>query len=111
MKRTVPCIFLAFALLMAGCAAPKSVSVQLFEPDTWPAPGWESSTPESQGIDSALLARMIEQINSTGTRIHSLLVIRNGYGVTEAYFHVITCITVPANTNWGAGCRSLPQPG
>ncbi len=90
MNRTVPCIFLAFALLLAGCSAPKSVSVQLPEPDTWPASGWESSTPESQGMDSELLAQMIEQINSTGTRIHSLLVIRNGYVVTEAYFHPYT---------------------
>jgi CubicO group peptidase (beta-lactamase class C family) len=95
MNRTIICIFLEFALLLAGCSAPKSVSVQLPEPGYWPTAGWptagwQSATPESQGMDSELLARMIEQINSTGTRIHSVLVIRNGYVVTEAYFHPYT---------------------
>jgi CubicO group peptidase (beta-lactamase class C family) len=90
MNRTVTSIFLAFVLLLAGCSPPTSVSVQLPEPEYWPTAGWQSATPESQGMDSELLAQMIEQINSTGTRIHSVLVIRNGYVVTEAYFHPYT---------------------
>ena len=90
MNRTVLCIFLAFVLLLAGCSAPKSVSVQLPEPEYWPTAGWQSATPESQGMDSELLAQMIEQIDSTGTAIHSTLVIRNGYVVTDAYFHPYT---------------------
>ena len=90
MSRTVTSIFLAFVLLLAGCAAPKSVSVQLPEPEYWPTAGWQSATPESQGMDSELLAQMIQQINNTGTAIHSALVIRNGYVVTDAYFHPYT---------------------
>jgi CubicO group peptidase (beta-lactamase class C family) len=90
MNRTVSCIFLALVLVMTGCAAPKTVSVQVPEPDYWPTAGWQSATPESQGMDSGLLAQMVEQVNTTGTRIHSVIVIRNGYLVTEAYFHPYT---------------------
>jgi CubicO group peptidase (beta-lactamase class C family) len=38
-------------------------------------------------MDSAPLADMIEEINAKDTQIHSVVVIRNGYVVTEAYFH------------------------
>jgi hypothetical protein len=38
-------------------------------------------------MDSALLADMSEEINASQTGIHSVLVIRDGYLVTEAYFH------------------------
>ena len=53
----------------------------------WPTKSWRSSTPEQQGMDSGMLADMLGYIQEQGIRIHSLLVIRNGYIVTEAYFH------------------------
>jgi CubicO group peptidase (beta-lactamase class C family) len=56
------------------------------EPDFWPTGGWQSSTPEEQGMDSTRLAEMLEEILEGNTSIHSILVIRNGYLVTEAYF-------------------------
>ncbi len=56
----------------------------------WPTHGWIPSSPEAQGMDSTLLARMLEDISTRETRIHSVLVIRNGYLVTEAYFHPYT---------------------
>jgi CubicO group peptidase (beta-lactamase class C family) len=37
-------------------------------------------------MDSAQLADMLEKISASETNIHSVLVIRNGYLVTEAYF-------------------------
>jgi len=52
----------------------------------WPTTDWTNATPESQGMDSALLARMLEDISTKETRIHSVLIIRNGFMVTEAYF-------------------------
>ena len=81
---------LIFSLLTTGCTAQKSVSVQVPEPDYWPTAGWKSSTPEAQGMDSELLAKMLEEINDNATSIHSLLVIRNGYLVAEAYFQPYT---------------------
>jgi hypothetical protein len=89
-SKTAICLFLAFAALLAGCSSPKSISVQVPEPDYWPTEGWQSSTPEAQGMDSNLLAQMLEEINTNETNIHSVLVIRNGYLVTEAYFQPYT---------------------
>jgi CubicO group peptidase (beta-lactamase class C family) len=41
-------------------------------------------------MDSNLLAQMLEEITENKTSIRSVLVIRNGYLVTEAYFHPYT---------------------
>lgn len=52
----------------------------------WPTNGWRASTPEQQGVDSETLATAIETARQKGLSIHSLLVVRNGYLVAEAYF-------------------------
>ncbi len=52
----------------------------------WPTDGWRTSTPEEQGMDSAPLAEMAAEIGERNMNIHSLLVIRNGYLVSENYF-------------------------
>jgi hypothetical protein len=41
-------------------------------------------------MDSELLAEMLEEINTNRINIYSLLVVRNGYMVSEAYFHPYT---------------------
>jgi CubicO group peptidase (beta-lactamase class C family) len=76
--------------LLTGCRTPKSISISIKDPDYWPTNGFQSSSPEAQGMDSSLLADMLEEINTNQTHIHSILVIRNGYLVTEAYFHPYT---------------------
>jgi CubicO group peptidase (beta-lactamase class C family) len=88
--KTLLYVFLALMIGMAACAPLKSMAVQVPEPDYWPTEGWQSSTPEAQGMDSAQLANMLEDIASKETNIYSVLVIRNGYLVTEAYFHPYT---------------------
>lgn len=82
--KTVLCVLLALITWMAACAPLNTVTVP--EPDDWPTEGWQNSTPEAQGMDSAQLANMLEDIASKETNIYSVLVIRNGYLVTEAYF-------------------------
>ncbi len=52
----------------------------------WPTQAWRSSTPEAQGMDSDRLAQMFAAIESQNLNLHSLLVSRHGYIVTEAYF-------------------------
>jgi CubicO group peptidase (beta-lactamase class C family) len=52
----------------------------------WPARDWRTSTPEQQGMDSELLAQMMEQIQSKQINLHSLIIVRHGYIVTETYF-------------------------
>ena len=52
----------------------------------WPTAEWSTSSPEAQGMDSQKLAEMLEAIKQRGLGLHSLLIIRNGYLVSENYF-------------------------
>ncbi len=60
------------------------------QPAAWPTGAWQASTPEQQGMDSGKLAEMFAAIRTQGMRLHSLLIVRNGYLVTEAYFNPYT---------------------
>jgi CubicO group peptidase (beta-lactamase class C family) len=71
--------------LSVACASPGGTAPVAREPDYWPTEGWRSSTPEAQGMDSEQLARMFEYIEEKDINLHSLLIVRNGYLVTEAY--------------------------
>jgi CubicO group peptidase (beta-lactamase class C family) len=51
---------------------------------SWPTQAWQVSTPEEQGMDSASLARVIEAVGTY--RQDSLMVIRHGRIVAEAYY-------------------------
>jgi CubicO group peptidase (beta-lactamase class C family) len=53
----------------------------------WPTEAWRTSTPEEQGIDSAGLVEMLDQIEEEGYPIHGIAIVRNGYLVLEAYVH------------------------
>jgi CubicO group peptidase (beta-lactamase class C family) len=75
-KRVVVIILIA---LMTGCA-PASPNPTL--PTYWPTHGWRSSTPEEQGMDSEKLAQMVEKLD-----LHSLLVVRKGFLVSEIYVY------------------------
>jgi CubicO group peptidase (beta-lactamase class C family) len=52
----------------------------------WPTSGWRTSTPEEQGMDSSRLIAMLDSIRAQSLNLHSLLVIRDGYIVSETYF-------------------------
>ncbi len=72
-----------FALLIAGCARVQSPATGEY----WPTHGWRTSTPEAQGMDSERLAQMLAVIRQEPMlNLHSLLVIRHGYLVSEVYF-------------------------
>ena len=57
----------------------------VIEPDYWPTKGWKAASPESQGVDSSILAKMMDTIWEKDIRINSVLVIRYGYMIMEAY--------------------------
>lgn len=62
----------------------------LFVDDPKPQPTsqvLQTTTPEAQGVDSEQLALAIETARKNINGIHSLLVVRNGALVAEAYFH------------------------
>jgi CubicO group peptidase (beta-lactamase class C family) len=52
-----------------------------------PAGGWKVAVPETQGMDSEKLAQMFESVRSKQLPLNSLLIVRNGFLVTEAYFY------------------------
>jgi CubicO group peptidase (beta-lactamase class C family) len=52
----------------------------------WPTDGWRIATPEAAGIDPVKLDEMIEAVDSRGIGADSLMVIRHGYIVSDAYF-------------------------
>ena len=56
----------------------------------WPTDSWATSTPEQQGMDSALLQTGDAFIRSQCPTRYSFLVIRNGYLVWESYYHRMT---------------------
>jgi CubicO group peptidase (beta-lactamase class C family) len=47
---------------------------------------WRTATPESQGMDAQRLAALLETVQQERLNLHSLLIIRNGYLVSESYF-------------------------
>lgn len=53
----------------------------------WPTSSWTTSTPEAQGLDSAVLADALETIRARNLPVHSLLIARHGRIVLDAYFH------------------------
>ena len=93
--RGMRALFSTIAILaLLGCQAqppqasraPAPSASVVPEPDYWPTGAWINSTPERQGIDSAKLAAMFDAIDRQALNLHSLLIIRNGYIVAEAYF-------------------------
>ena len=53
----------------------------------WPAEKWRTAKPESQGLDSQALALAVDQVLQKRLGVHSILVIRHGYLVMDAYFY------------------------
>jgi CubicO group peptidase (beta-lactamase class C family) len=47
---------------------------------------WKISTPEAQGVDSRKLLEMFQDIKAKGgSDLHSILIVKNGYLITESY--------------------------
>ena len=88
--RTIVIVFIAVAILavLAIVLIPQLHKPKQVSPKTyWPTQGWRTSTPEEQGLDSVKLAEMLQAIQKQNTQIDSLLVIRNGSVLLDAYFY------------------------
>jgi len=53
----------------------------------WPEKTWATASPESQGLDSSVLASAVRTIRSENINIHSILLIRNGFAVLDVFFY------------------------
>src|SRR5260370_20789401 len=56
------------------------------ENEELPAADWKTASPESQGLDSAVLAEALDHVRARHIPTHSFLIVRNGIIVLEAYF-------------------------
>ena len=82
--RSVLCIVPALVcavLLLSSCTRKPAL------PDYWPTVQWRTATPESQGIDSNKLAEALSVVRTNQLPLHSLLIVRRGYVVLDAYFY------------------------
>jgi CubicO group peptidase (beta-lactamase class C family) len=52
----------------------------------WPTQDWRASTPAEQAMDAGKLSQALDAIREQNLNLYSLLVIRNGYIVSETYF-------------------------
>jgi CubicO group peptidase (beta-lactamase class C family) len=52
----------------------------------WPTEAWRVTAPEEQGMDAALLQQMLDAIDEQNLNIDSVVVVHNGYIVTEKYY-------------------------
>ncbi len=89
MLKNLKCILvlcLVSLLVLVTISSSTNPVSQIGKQAYWPAGDWRTSPPEAQGMDSGQLAEMLAYIQNTGIRLHSLLIVRNGYVVLEAYY-------------------------
>jgi len=79
-------IFCILSVSLFGCLAENAVCEQPRGREYWPTEGWRTSTPESQGMDSAKLLIADGFIRDRLPDAFSLLVVKNGYLVFEKYY-------------------------
>lgn len=75
MIRVLPVLFLLTALL-------PNTRVTMAQSSSLPR-----ATPESQGVDSAQLVEFVKQLDSKVDQIHSVMVVRNGKVILEAWWN------------------------
>jgi CubicO group peptidase (beta-lactamase class C family) len=83
-RATMAALLAGFQCLSAGHAFAGETENQSSTEILWPTKSWQVSTPEEQGMDSASLARLVETVG--GYKQDSLMIIRHGKIVTEAYY-------------------------
>ena len=77
---------LAILLLPHLTAAPQPPAAQPAPPSYWPTQGWRTGTPEQGGFDSVKLAESLQALHDKQVPIDSLLIIRDGSVLLDAYF-------------------------
>ena len=83
------CVLLTLACVSRGASQTKMLQA----PWPWPTIVWPESNPEGVGMDSAALKEAEQIYPRLFPSGYSLLVIRNGYLVSESYFHGQTAET------------------
>ena len=80
-------VFVVFSLCFLSYLCGYPASAQPKQSDYWPTNGWRTSIPEAQGMDSNLLANMLENMTKEAGNVDSVTIVRNGFIVLDVYFH------------------------
>lgn len=80
--RPLPASRLAIAAALAA-AWPVDVTPAAPQP-LWPTAGWAEATPESQGLDSGVLADMLDFVRGRELPLHGMVIVRHGRVVLDA---------------------------
>lgn len=78
-------LIVGFVLLAALTLSPNAAQTEMTDRDYWPTDGWQTSTPEAQGMSSEELAAFFTQWTQEHFRVDSMMIVRHGYIVAEAY--------------------------
>jgi CubicO group peptidase (beta-lactamase class C family) len=80
-------LFCVFALFACGSTLPPEPPVDTTTAFPWPGEDWQVSTPEQEGLDARAIAQLDEEFRSgKHGYVDSMLIIRNGRMVFEAYY-------------------------
>jgi CubicO group peptidase (beta-lactamase class C family) len=79
LARVAVCASLLIWVAPIGVASPANLTSS-----DWPTKGWSVATPEAEGLDSGALADVVEWAKAE--RVDSLLVVRHGKMVLDAYY-------------------------
>ena len=79
-RRLIPLLFICVAFVCDDAVAAPPASY-------YPTKAWRESTPEEQGLDSQVLAGMVDNISRKHLNVHSVTVIRHGNVVLDTYFY------------------------
>ena len=86
-RRSAVLMTLVFALAtLAGCQLIRPANTGP-EPDYWPTDGWPSAPAETAGFFSGKMAEGLRAIRQDDTPIHSLMMVRHGAVMVDAYFY------------------------
>ena len=76
-------LLISFLLLVIPIIPVKGHNLKLH----WPTDEWIIVKPEEQGLDSNSISDMYEYIEDHSLDVHSVIIVRNGYIISEEYLH------------------------
>jgi len=80
--------FVVILTVLAVVIIPRVLKTKQVSSQTYfPTISWRTNTPEEQGFDSGKLAEGLQTFKRNKINIDSLLIIRNGYVILDAYFY------------------------
>lgn len=73
----LPFLLSLLTLILSACGGTS--------PEYWPTDEWKRASPESRGMDSQIILDALKETDFDRIRLHSLLVIKDGFIVSEVY--------------------------